>query len=189
MNIDNIRNEINNIVNDSIYKRDDNLNLDNIIMFFKNNKNILEDLKYILKDRTNENNYYYDNVLIKILTNISKDIKLNILYNSDIYSDIFKNRLILLRIWQTLSKKDKVKYINDKNKCNDIDYYIINEAINEKTNYKENFILKEIVENDKVRDKIPEFTLDVKYSPSIINNVDLSNYELCSKFTKNSYTN
>ena len=109
---------------------------------------------------------------------------MNILYNSDIYIELFKEKVILLRIWQTLTKKDKLKFINDKNKCNDIDFYLINETIKDKSNFKENYILKEIINNEIVRNKIPDLTIDVPYSPSVLNNLDLSNYELCSKLSK-----
>ena len=128
----------------------------------------MEDLKYVLKDRNNENYYAYDELLIKILTKINKDIKLNILYNSDKYIDILSNKLILLRIWQSLNKKDKLKYLNDKNRCNEIDYYIINESIKEKTNYKENFILDEILNNKIVQDKIPTLSLEIRYSTTAL---------------------
>ena len=190
MNKDDIKLKLNNLVNNSIYKsnkiNDEELNT--IIDFFKNNKNIMEDLKYVLKDRNNENYYAYDCFLIKILTKINKDIKLTILYNSDKNIDILSNKVILLRIWQSLNKKDKLKYLNDKNKCNEIDYYIFNESIKEKTNYKDNYILNEILTNIVVLNKIPSLSLDIKYSPSILKSIDLTNYEICSKFTKKSYT-
>lgn len=190
MNKDDIKLKLNNLINNSIYKSNDinEEELSSIIDFFKSNKNIMEDLKYVLKDRNNENYYAYDCFLIRILTKINKDLKLNILYNSDKYIDILNNKLILLRIWQSLNKKDKLKYLNDKNRCNEIDYYIINESIKEKTNYKDNYILNEILTNKVVQDKIPNLSLEIRYSPSILKMLDLTNYEICSKFTKKSYT-
>ncbi len=193
MNIEDIKNSILNIVNEIIYKsniftEDIDSELSKITDYLKDNKNILEDTKSILKDRNNENYIYFDDVIIKIYTRLTKDIKLNILYNSDVYYDIFKSKIVLLRIWQTLPKKDKVKFITDKNKCNDIDYYLFNEAVKEKTNYRENYILQEIIDNEDVRNKIPYYSLEVNVSPSMINHIDLTNFELCSKFSKRSYT-
>ena len=194
MNKEEVKNKLINLVDIAIYKsntyfNDEKNDIDTIINYLKDSNNILEDIKYLITARNSENYIYFNKLLVDLLVNITKDKKLNILYNSDIYIDVVKEKLILLRIWQTLTKKDKLKYITDKIKCNDIDYYLFNESIKDKSNFKENFILKEIISNENVRNKIPDFSLDVPYSPSALNNIDLSNYELCSKFTKKSYTN
>ncbi len=194
MNKEDVKIKFINLVDIAIYKSndyydDERKDLEDIITYFKDSKNILDDIKFLITARNSENYIYFNKLLVEVLINTNKDKKLNILYNSDIYIDIFKEKVILLRIWQTLTKKDKLKYITDKVKCNEIDYYLINESVKDKSNFKENYILKEIISNENVRNKIPDFSLDVPYSPSVLNNLDLSDYELCSKLTKNSYTN
>ena len=97
MNIEEIKNKINNLTDTILYKsidlgENEEKDLEQIITYFKNNKNTLDDLKFILKDRNNDNYPAYEKVLIEILTKVSKEVKLNILYNSDIYIDILKNR-------------------------------------------------------------------------------------------------
>ncbi len=194
MNKEDVKNKLTSLVDFIIYKSNDygeeeNNDRNSIITYLKDSKNLLDDVKALITARNSENYIYFNKVLIDVLINIGKDKKLNILYNSDIYINVFKEKIILLRLWQTLTKKEKIKYINDKNKCNDIDYYLFNESVKDKSNFKENYILKEILENKSVRDKIPDFSLDVPYSPSALNNIDLSDYETCCKFTKKAYTN
>lgn len=194
MNKEEVKAKFINLVDIAIYKsnnyyEEDNNDLNDIISYFQDSKSILDDIKGILGIRNNENYIYFNKLLIEVLISLPKEKKMNILYNSDIYIELFKEKVILLRIWQTLTKKDKLKFINDKNKCNDIDFYLINETIKDKSNFKENYILKEIINNEIVRNKIPDLTIDVPYSPSVLNNLDLSNYELCSKLSKKSYTN
>ena len=194
MNKEEVKNKLVNLVDIAIYKsnsyyEEEKDDVDSIIAYLKDSKSVLEDIKYLVTARNSENYIYFNQVLIDILIDIGKEKKLNILYNSDIYINIFKEKTILLRIWQTLTKKDKLKYLTDKVKCNDLDFYLFNESIKDKSNFKENFILKEILSNENVRNKIPDFSLDVPYSPSILNNLDLGNYELCSKLTKKAYTN
>ena len=149
MNKEDVKNKLTSLVDFIIYKSNDygeeeNNDRNSIITYLKDSKNLLDDVKALITARNSENYIYFNKVLIDVLINIGKDKKLNILYNSDIYINVFKEKIILLRLWQTLTKKEKIKYINDKNKCNDIDYYLFNESVKDKSNFKENYILKEI---------------------------------------------
>ena len=142
MNKEDVKNKLTSLVDFIIYKSNDygeeeNNDRNSIITYLKDSKNLLDDVKALITARNSENYIYFNKVLIDVLINIGKDKKLNILYNSDIYINVFKEKIILLRLWQTLTKKEKIKYINDKNKCNDIDYYLFNESVKDKSNFKE----------------------------------------------------
>ena len=102
MNKEEVKNKLVNLVDISIYKsnsyyEEEKDDVDSIIAYLKDSKSVLEDIKYLVTARNSENYIYFNQVLIDILIDIGKEKKLNILYNSDIYINIFKEKTILLR--------------------------------------------------------------------------------------------
>lgn len=195
MKIQELKQILNDIVHDTIYVKnelDENSkkNIKVLVNYFKEkSEDIYEDLKILLSSRNNENYFAYDCFIEQILRELSSEIKLNILLLNDKYEDILKNNNIFYSIWESLEKKEQINYFKNKRKYDKIDILIINSSLKENCSFKENLLLKEILTNENISKKIPPFSIEVLYSNNILNHIDLSNFEICSIFTKKSYTN
>ncbi len=156
--------------------------------FLKKSDDLLCDLRTLLSSRNNENSFAYDEYIEDILKDASINIKLEILNEQSKYEDIIKNNNIYVSIWKTLNNKEKVSYLENKKKYTPVDTLLINNAVKENINFKDNIILSEIINNEIIRNKIEPFTIELNYSFNLLSYINLCNFDECSIFTKETYT-
>ncbi len=161
---------------------------DEIINYFKNKDYIYDDLKAIFTDRNNDNLIPFNDLITKILVRTKESVKLDILNDEYKYNEIFKDYEIFYDIWNSLKKKVKLEYFQNKNKYTDIDVFILNTSIKKYNSYRDNIVFKDIIFNDKVNDKIPPYSIDMIYSYNVLSNINLNNYSNCVIFTRESFT-
>ena len=156
--------------------------------YLKKSKNIIEDIRVLVSTKNNENYFAYDEYIIDFLIDSSIEIKLEVLNNHIKYEDIIKNDDIFISIWNTLTEIEKINYLKKKKKLTNIDKLLINETLKDCGNFKDNFLLKEILNNDDIKSKIEPFSIELNYSFNLLSIINLSDFDVCNILTKDSYT-
>jgi len=181
-----IKNKIEELVHNQLYVSGDKTTLQSQEWLdIKKSLNGIDDLRTILVSRNNENYYVYEEYIKDYLCSSNVDIKLDILNNSEKYGDIIKINDTFIAVWLSLKLEDQIKYLNNKKKYNKMDLSFINEAV--KDNSFCNSFLNLIKDYD-IRKKITPYSISINNS-YIGNRIDLTNFDICSIFTKESYTN
>ena len=194
MDINEIRVMLEDIVNSSLYKcsklnKKQKESLRKIKNFLEESDNFIEDLRTILTTRNGENYFAYDKYISDFFVTSKYETKKEVLMNQDDYRDIIKCDEIFINIWQTLECEQKIEYLTTKKTFSNLDIKLINTTIADGGNFKDNVILEEIINNDDVRKKIPNHSIDLKYSFNTSSMINLNDTFLCSVFTLDSYTN
>lgn len=137
--------------NSNILDEERSNNLNKLKKYIEESKNILGDIKGLLKGSNSEDNYLY----IKYLKDIIKDIKVKYL---DICSVLASDLDIELKqeFFTKLTNKEKINYLEDKKSIDIETIKLLNEVLKEKN--KENF-LNEIVINKDILEKIKNGSL------------------------------
>ena len=156
--------------------------------YMRSTDNFIDDLKTIISTRNNENYYAYDKYIIEFITDTSLDNKLLFLNNPDKYEDIIRNNDIYVELWESLTLKEKISYLKNKKKFNEIDIMLINHSVKDAGNFKHNTVLNEILTNEEVRNKIDPFSIELIYSYKLLSSINLYDYDMCHILTKESYT-
>ena len=165
MNINELKVMLENLIHSLLYKsskltkKEENTEKD-IINYLQNSENLIEDLRLLMSTKTNENYFMYDNYLKEFLINLKEDQRKHIIYNQDDYEEIIKDESILLALWDTLSNGEKLNYLKEKKKYNDIDIAFINSDLNN-TNLKDSEIISAIINNNDILNKIPNYSIDL----------------------------
>ena len=94
--------------------------------------------------------------------------------------------------WKDILFKSKIAeitsiYLKDKKKYNDNDIAFINEDLNS-INLKDTEILSIIINNNDILSKIPNNSINLNYSYSILSLLNLNVDEICRILTKDSFT-
>lgn len=185
------------ILNKIVYKRqyesmelldDDLKDLKLIYDYFKNSDNFIGDLRNLLVDRNNENEEIYNEYISEILQLASVEIRIELLNLPVKYGDIIKDDRMYINVFMSLPENERLRYLHSKKKYDNIDSLLINEWLKECSVYKDNIILREIMEQEKMRNKIEPYSLWINYSPTILKNIDLSDFLKCSIINKECYT-
>lgn len=172
----------------SLLSSEDNRTLENISKHLNNSSSFVDELRNIIVGRNNDNYFTYNKYVSMFLNDAPLEIKLNMLNNFDDFEDILNTNQLCIDLWKSLDCEDKVKYLNDKKRFNDIDYLLINNSLKECGGFKTNLVLNEIINNDKLRDKIESNALELSYSYKTLTNINLSDFNICRVLTKESYT-
>lgn len=172
----------------SIISKTQKKEIKDIKKHMRTTKNFIEDLRNIVSTRNNENYYAYDEYIIDFLVDTTLDNKLQILNNQDKYNDIIRNDYIYIELWESLSLKEKIDYLETKKKFTSIDIKLLNHAVRESGSFKDNTMLKEILNNDKIRSKIDPYSINVVYSYNLLSIINLCDFDMCNILTKESYT-
>ena len=181
------------IIHDTLYvDTHDDLNVLNKVNDIKNylseSNSFIDDLRTIISSRNSENYYVYDSYIMFFLNAAAPlNIRMDILFNPDKYED-FMNTDIYQSLWYGIHLEDKIAYLNTKKKFNDIDYMLINYSLADNGKFKVNKILEEIINNDKLQNKIEDHRIKLSYSYSLLSSINITDYKLCKLFTKESYT-
>ncbi len=183
-----------NIVHRTLYEcsslsKQDKEKLNEIRNYLKKSKSFIEDLRTIISSRNSENAFAYCKYISTFLNDCKKEIKLDILNNSNQYEDIMCNEALYINLWDSLTDEDKVNYLLGKKKLTDIDYIVINHSSCECGKFKTSKVLEEILKNEKLQSKIADYSIELNYSYSLLSNININDYKLCRMFTKESYTN
>lgn len=191
MKCDNYKLLLDEIIHDNLYVSDikDNYldKLKEIIEYLKNSDDTINDLRTIILLRNNETAELYDEYINKIVIELNNDIKIEILNNQNKYEDIIRKDYIYVNIWNSLDDEIKSNYLVSKKKFSSIDTLLINESIKD-TNPFCNDILDLILNNEILRKKIDPFTISLNYSYSLLMKININEFDLCSIFTKDTYT-
>lgn len=172
----------------SKFTKEQKRNYKEIKKYMRNTNNFIEDLRLIVSTRNNENYYAYDRYIIDFLVETSLDNKLLVLNNQDKYTDIIRNDNIYTELWDSLSLKEKIEYLESKKKYTNIDIKLINNSIKDSGNFKTNSILNEILTNEIIRNKIEPFSINLVYSYKLLSTINLYDFDVCNILTKDSYT-
>ena len=65
---------------------------------------------------------------------------------------------------------------------------LINVSLKEAGTFKDNVLLSELLNNEDIRNKIQPFSIELNYSYTILSYINLSDFDMCSILTKDSYT-
>ncbi len=166
---------------------EDNAKLKEISDYLINSDSFIDDLRVVIGARNSENYYAYNKYISSFLADCDIKLKLDILNNRDNYNDIM-NDVLYIKLWKSLKLEEKIQYLIDKKRFEDIDYSFINYSINEGRNFKVDKVLEEIINNDSLRNKIDCDSIEIGYSYNMLSLINLSDYDLCKIFTKESYT-
>lgn len=172
----------------SITTKEQQHNYKELKKYLKKSDNLIDDIRTILSTRNNENYFAYDQYIIDFLVDANIDVKLEILNNHTKYEDIIRNDDIYLSIWDSLNNKERISYLESKKKYTDIDIKLINHLIKESSNFKDNIVLSEILNNEDIRNKIEPYSIELTYSYTLLSYINLSDFDMCSILTKESYT-
>lgn len=156
--------------------------------YLRKSENIIEDIRTLLSGRNSENYSAYDAYIIEFFNVANIDVKLEVLKNQIKYEDIIKNNEIFISIWNSLNTKEKIAYLEEKKKYTDVDILLINTTLKESGTFKDNVILSELLNNEDIRNKIQPFSIELNYSYTILSYINLSDFDMCSILTKDSYT-
>lgn len=156
--------------------------------FLKKSEHLLDDIRALLVTRNNENYFAYDEYIKDFLIEANIDTRLEILNNQSKYEDIIKNNNIYISIWESLNNKEKITYLESKKKYTDVDIKLINYLLKDSGNFKDNIILSEVLNNEDIRNKIAPFSIELNYSYTLLSYINLSDFDMCSILTKESYT-
>ena len=193
MNITEYKGILENIVHDSLYVLDrisdkQKQYLQEIVTYLENSEDYFNDFRILISSKNNENYFAYDEYIELFLIQASYEIKEEILNNYDNYDDIIKNDLIYVSIWNTFTEEEKINYLINKKAFSELDYLLINNSLRDSNNFIDKVLLKEIINNEKIRNKIDCNSIEVNSSTQYLSHFDLSNYEQCKILTKESYT-
>lgn len=193
MNINDFKTILEDIVHTKLYvsskmPKSQRKNLNKIKNFLLDSKNLIENIKILLQSRNNENYFAYDEYIKFFLLDSDIKTRIDILTNQDKYEDIIRDDSIYKDIWDTLNTNEKIDLLEKKKKYNEIDLLLINYEISDTGNFKDNIILKEILNNENIRKKIDPFTISLNYSFNVLSLVNLVNFDMCNILTKESYT-
>ncbi len=175
------------IYNSSTLSSEDSKIVEDLYKYFIDNSNAINDLRTLITLRNNDTKDVYDKYISNILVNVNNDIKFDILSSQDSYLDIIKNNNIFTDIYLSLSIEDKIKYLQSKKKYTDIDIELINQALKENNNFNDNKLLKEILSNEKIINKIPNNSIILSYNYSLLMNINLNDLDVCKILTKETY--
>ena len=193
MNYTDYRLVLEDIVHKTLYEcstlsLEDKQHLEEISKHLNDSKSFIDELRSIIIGRNNDNYFAYNKFVIKFLINSDIKVKLELLNNYADYDDIINNDSLYLELWDSLSCDEKVDYLNNKKKLDENDYLLINHSLKECGGFKTNKVLEEIVNNDKLRDKIDSDSIELNYSYNLLSNINLIDFDLCRIFTKESFT-
>ena len=73
--------------------------------------------------------------------------------------------------------EEKINYLNSKKKFNDLDYMLINYSLADNGKFKVNKILDEIINNDKLQNKIEDHKIKLCYSYSLLSSINITDYK------------
>ena len=156
--------------------------------YMKSTQDFIEDLRTIISTRNNENYYAYDEYIIDFLVDTTLENKIKILNTQDKYTDIIRNDNIYIELWESLSLKEKIEYLENKKKYSACDVKLLNHSVRDSGNFKDNAMLKEILNNEKIRSKIDPYSINVVYSYNLLSIINLCDFDMCNILTKESYT-
>lgn len=156
--------------------------------YLRKSENIIEDIRTLLSSRNSENHSAYDTYIIDFFSVANIDVKLDVLKNQSKYEDIIKNNDIYVEIWNFLNTKEKISYLEEKKKLTDVDTLLINVSLKDAGTFKDNVLLSELLNNEDIRNKIQPFSIELNYSYTILSYINLSDFDMCSILTKDSYT-
>ena len=193
MNISDLKNILEDLVHTKLYvssitTKEQQHKYKEMKKYLKKSNNLLEDIKTILVTRNNENFFAYDEYITDFLVNANIDIRLEILNNQSKYEDIIKNNDVYISIWDSLNNKERITYLESKKKYTDIDILLINYLLKDSGNFKDNIVLCEVLNNEDIRNKIQPFSIELNYTYNLLSYINLSDFEVCSILTKDSYT-
>ena len=172
----------------SITTKEQQHNYKEMKKFLKKSEHLLDDIRALLVTRNNENYFAYDEYIKDFLVEANIDTRLEILNNQSKYEDIIKNNDIYISIWESLNNKEKITYLESKKKYTDIDIKLINYLLKDSGNFKDNIIFSEVLNNEDIRNKIAPFSIELNYSYTLLSYINLSDFDMCSILTKDSYT-
>jgi len=173
--------------NSSLSKQDKD-KLNEIRNYLRKSKSFIDDLRLIISSRNSEDSFAYCKYISSFLNDSKKDVKLDILNNSNQYEDIMCNDALYLDLWDSLKDEEKIDYLLNKKRLSEVDYLVINHSICECGNFKTNKVLEEILSNEKLQSKINDYSIELNYSYNLLSNININDYKLCRMFTKESYT-
>lgn len=193
MNISDFKTILEDLVQTKLYKssrikKDQKQKIKDLKKYMRNTNQFVEDLRTIISTRNNENYYAYDEYIIDFLIETNLDNKLLFLNNQEKYEDIVRNDDIYIELWESLSLKEKISYLETKKKFTNVDIKLINHAVKEAGNFKDNAILNEILNNESIRNKIDPFSINLVYSYNLLSIINLYDFDMCNILTKDSYT-
>ena len=173
MNISDFKTILEDLVQTKLYKsskikKDQKQKIKDLKKYMRNTNQFVEDLRTIISTRNNENYYAYDEYIIDFLIETNLDNKLLFLNNQEKYEDIVRNDDIYIELWESLSLKEKISYLETKKKFTNVDIKLINYAVKEAGNFKDNAILNEILNNESIRNKIDPFSINLVYSYNLL---------------------
>lgn len=193
MDINEFKNTLESIVNSTLYVNpvisNDLMNkYEALKKYIRNSKSAFDDIRTLLIARNSENYSAYDEYLKELLCALSLENRLELLNNQSNYEDIIKNNDIYISLWDSLNINDKVKYLENKRKYTTVDILLINHSVKESSYFKNNRILKEILNNEVIHKRIDPFTIDLNYSINLLSLINLNDFDMCNILTKSSYT-
>ena len=191
MKIDDYKNILKEIVHKELYENsvlndDDKNNLKAIKKFLSASNSIVDDIRTIISSKSNENYYAYDKYIISFLKEAKPEVKLEVLYDQEQYSDLLRNDELFLKLWETLNFNEKLEYIKTKKKFSDTDTLFINNIVKDCSCFSDNSLFNEILNNEDIRKKIKPFSVDLVYSYTLC--INLADYDLCKMITPKAYT-
>ncbi len=193
MNISDFKNILEELVHTKLYtsskiSKEQKHNYKEMKKYLRKSENLIEDIRTLLVTRNNENYFAYDEYIKEFLIDANIDIKLELLNNQNKYDDIIKNENIYISIWDSLNNKERISYLENKKKYTILDIKLINYLLKDSGNFKDNVILSEILKNEDIRNKIEPFSIELNYSYTLLSYINLSDFDMCSILTKESYT-
>ena len=171
------------------YQKEDFIDkVNEIANYLKDSNSFIDDLRTIVSSKNSENYYVYSSYIIHFLSVAPLNVKLELLNNHSLYEDFMFDDSIYQGLWYGMHVEEKINYLNSKKKFNDLDYMLINYSLADNGKFKVNKILDEIINNDKLQNKIEDHRIKLSYSYSLLSCVNITDYKLCKLFTKESYT-
>ena len=193
MNITEYKGFLENLVHDSLYildkpSEEDKKTLKDIINYLYDSEDYFNDFRILIASRNNENYFAYDEYIEMFLKEAKFELRTEILLNYENYDDIIKNNNIYISIWDTFSDKEKINYLVNKNKYSELDYLLINSNLKDNSSFVNDVLLKELVNNSNIKDKLDCNSIEVNCSSNYLEHFDLGDYNQCKILTKESYT-
>ncbi len=181
-----------NIVHKTLYECSilndiDNKRLLEVNNYLINSSSFIDDLRIIISSKNSENYFAYNPYISSFLVNAPLEVKLEILDHYSLYED-FMNDDLYKDMWYSIHIDDKISYLRSKKKFSDIDYMLINYSLAQTGKFKVNKVLEEIINNDKLQGKIYDHSIFLSYSYSLLSSINVTDYNLCKLFTRESYT-
>lgn len=162
--------------------------IDKISSYLQTSKHVLDDIRLIVSSRNNENYYAYDEIILKLLLECDKDTKILVITNFSQYEDLIKDNSIYISLWNSLSCKEKIEYLEGKKKYSSLDILLINETLKDGNSFKENDFLNAIFNNEMILKKIDADSIVLKTSMDVLSLINLNDMDKCIKLTKETIT-